>query len=313
MKCSIPLNSFETRMSKGIAVPIIGKDEFGKRKRDLPEYLQIGEAWKVFGKWMVAMGESDQEQIKIRDGMHSGHVCIVLRGIGFTLYFYELIGDYTKEQLKIFNYIRLVLDRVLVTNQVASVRLRFYLEKFYKWNGNIFPKFFNTFDNKKISEWSDQIDEEIDRWSKVRYHFKNKNNNNNIDEYWRSITKPNKKEKLWDIKGCYAELLSIFNTIKSDLPQDNIIVIDELIVRCEHGYFLGFLVEKSFKEYNEAHPNVADSHSAIRSKNYLLDRVRKFRTGREKRVAIAAKEAFGLTPEVVKKLNRMFVYKKVKI
>jgi hypothetical protein len=308
MRCSIPIKSFETRKNrKGITLPIIGKDEFGKRKRDLPEYLQLGEAWKVFGKWMVAMGESDQNEIRIRDGMHSGHVCIVLRGIGFTLYFYELIGDYTKEQLKIFNYTRLVLDRVLVTNQVASVRLRFYLEKFYKWNGNIFPKFFNTFDNKKISKWSEQIDDEIEHCSKVKYNYKNVNR----EKYWRSIVESPKKEKLWDIKGCYAELLSIFNTIKSDLPQDNIIVVDELIVRCEHGYFLGFLVEKSLEEYHEAHPNVADSHSAMRSKNYLLDRLRKFRTGRERRVTTAAKESFGLTPEVVKKLNRMFVYEKV--
>ena len=308
MRCSIPIKSFETRKnSSGITLPMIGKDEFGKKKRDLPEYLQLGEAWKVFGKWMVAIGESDQNEIKIRDGMHSGHVCIVLRGIGFTLYFYELIGDYTKEQLKTFNYTRLVLDRVLVTNQVASVRLRFYLEKFYKWNGNIFPKFFNTFDNKKISNWSDQIDDEIEQYSKVKYNYKNVDR----EKYWRSIVESPKKEKLWDIKGCYAELLSILNTIKSDLPQDNIIVIDELIVRCEHGYFLGFLVEKSLKEYHEAHPNVADSHSAIRSKNYLLNRLEKFRTGREKRVTTAAKESFGLTPEVVKKLNRMFIYEKV--
>jgi len=308
MRCSIPIKSFETRKNRsGITLPMIGKDEFGKKKRDLPEYLQLGEAWKVFGKWMVAIGESDQNEIKIRDGMHSGHVCIVLRGIGFTLYFYELIGDYTNEQLKTFNYTRLVLDRVLVTNQVASVRLRFYLEKFYKWNGNIFPKFFNTFDNKKISNWSDQIDDEIEQYSKVKYNYKNVDR----EKYWRSIVESPKKEKLWDIKGCYAELLSILNTIKSDLPQDNIIVIDELIVRCEHGYFLGFLVEKSLKEYHEAHPNVADSHSAIRSKNYLLNRLEKFRTGREKRVTTAAKESFGLTPEVVKKLNRMFIYEKV--
>ena len=308
MRCSIPIKSFETRKNRsGITLPMIGKDEFGKKKRDLPEYLQLGEAWKVFGKWMVAIGESDQNEIKIRDGMHSGHVCIVLRGIGFTLYFYELIGDYTNEQLKTFNYTRLVLDRVLVTNQVASVRLRFYLEKFYKWNGNIFPKFFNTFDNKKISNWSDQIDDEIEQYSKVKYNYKNVDR----EKHWRSIVESPKKEKLWDIKGCYAELLSILNTIKSDLPQDNIIVIDELIVRCEHGYFLGFLVEKSLKEYHEAHPNVADSHSAIRSKNYLLNRLEKFRTGREKRVTTAAKESFGLTPEVVKKLNRMFIYEKV--
>ena len=198
MRCSIPIKSFETRKNRsGITLPMIGKDEFGKKKRDLPEYLQLGEAWKVFGKWMVAIGESDQNEIKIRDGMHSGHVCIVLRGIGFTLYFYELIGDYTNEQLKTFNYTRLVLDRVLVTNQVASVRLRFYLEKFYKWNGNIFPKFFNTFDNKKISNWSDQIDDEIEQYSKVKYNYKNVDR----EKYWRSIVESPKKEKLWEERG----------------------------------------------------------------------------------------------------------------
>ena len=108
MECKIPIIKFKkTRITRsGVEIPAM----LNAKKRELPEYLQVGQAWKVFGKWLVAMGQSDQAQIEISGGLKSGHVCIVLRGIGFTFYFYELIDNYTKEQLKIFDYIRLILD-----------------------------------------------------------------------------------------------------------------------------------------------------------------------------------------------------------
>lgn len=306
MKCKIPIIKFKnTRITKqGIELPVMLDDE----KKKLPEYLQVGQAWKVFGKWLVAMGQSDQNEIEFPDGtLKSGHVCIVLRGIGFTLYFYELIDDYTEEQLKIFNYIRLVLDRVLVTNQVASIKLRFFLEKFASWKGNVFPKFFNTFNDNKIAEWSNQIDEEIEQASKIKYVYKKIGR----EKYWTSIIKPKNKKDLWDIKGCYTELLSIFNTIKSDLPQENIKIIDELITRCEHGYFLGFLLEKTIQEYERKHPNIKNSNQATRTETYLRRRLTNFRKGRESKVMLASKEAFGLSKQVKKKLKRMFEIKKI--
>lgn len=275
------------------------------KKDNLPEYLKLRQAWITFGKWMVQIGESDQNQIKIGGGGYekSGHVCIVLRGIGFTLYFYQLIDEYTKEQYKIFDNMRLLLDRVLIANQCVSYKLKFYLEK-EGWSGNIFPKFFKEYDNKEIVKWADKIDDDIDKYSNTEYVYK-KINRKKYHEY--IVTDDEVK---FDIKGCYAELLSILNTIKPTLPQNNIIIIDDLIEKCEHGYYLGFLLEKALKKYNKKYVNTDKKN--IRYKNFLEPKLQKFIKGRENRVITASKEAFGLTPEVIKRLNRMFVYKIVK-
>lgn len=134
------------------------------RKEKLPEYMRLRQAWKTFGKWMVQIGESDINQVNIgKTGYeNSGHVCIVLRGIGFTLYFYQLIDEYTEEQCEIFDVIRLLLDRVLMANQCVSYTLRHYVQR-EGWDGNLFPKFFKKYDKKEIAKWSDKIDEDIEK------------------------------------------------------------------------------------------------------------------------------------------------------
>ena len=273
------------------------------RKDELPEYLQLRQAWAVFGKWMVADGESDQNQVPIYKGYEkSGHVCIVLRGIGFTLYFYELIGTYTPEQYKIFDNMRLILDKVLITNQCVSYTLRAYVEK-EGWSGNLFPKFFKDYPSEKIAKYSDQIDSDIERFSNTPYVYKEINRK----AYHKSIISPPNPLMKFDIKGCYAELLSILNTIKSELPPENIHIIDDIIQKCEHGYFLGFLVEKALEEYRKKH-----GEGRMRHRDFLIPKLKKFTQGREKRVTTASKEAFGLTKEVARRLNRMFYYEKVK-
>ena len=280
------------------------KDLKGKKEK-LPEYLQMRQAWAIFGKWMVAEGESDQNQVKIYKGYEkSGHVCIVLRGIGFTFYFYELIGTYTPEQYKIFDNMRLILDRVLVTNQCVSFKLRYYLEQ-ENWKGNIFPRFFREYSDEKIAKYADQIDSEIEEVSNKEYVYKK----NDRKKYHRDIISPTNSKMKFDIKGCYAELLSILNTLKHTLPQDNIMIIDDLIEKCEHGYFLGFLIEKELEDFADKYPNI---NKGIRGKKYLTQKLKNFIKGREQRVMTASKEAFGLNTEVVKRLNRMFVYTEVK-
>lgn len=295
MECKIPIKEFDIRTARNdVKMPVMK----GK-KADLPSQLQIGEAWKVFGKWMVKIGESDQNEVIIpKKGLQSGHICIVLRGLGFTLYFYELIDEYTQAQYEAFDEIRLIFDRVLVTNQAASARLRYYLEKYEKWNGNVFPKFFNTFSVKKIEKWSDDIDSEITYHLNQKYEFKKRERS----KYWKSITNPNPAKLKWDVKGCYARLLSAFSTLKPTLPQENIEIIEELITRCEHGYFLGYLIEKTLDEFDEKY---GDAFS--RSPAYLMKRMKDFRVNRERKVKLASQEAFGLTKEVKKKLERMFI------
>ena len=277
-----------------------------KKKKNLPIEFQTGEAWKVFGKWIVDVNESDQYNIETSSyGIQSGHICIVLRGLGFSLYFYELIDDYTKEQYDAFDYIRLLLDRVLVTNQAASYKLRFYLEKFYNWEGEIFPRFFTDFPHDIIAEWSEEIDNEIDEWSKKKFEFEK------IDrgKYIESITDPSSIDLLWDIKGCYGMLLSVLNTIKPTLPDnENIEIINDFISKCEHGYFLGFLIERTIKQHENEYKMY---DKGIRGKDYLKNKVNKFRKEREKKVILATKEAFQLTEEVKKKLRRMFVLEKI--
>lgn len=299
MECKLPIIAdIEVKKKRGrTRAHLMGE------KKNLPAKLQIGEAWKVFGKWMVAIGESDQNEVEIpMHGIKSGHICIVLRGLGFTLYFYELIDDYTIEQMQAFKHIRLLLDRVLVTNQAASARLRYFLEHIEKWKGNIFPKFFNTFDQKKIAEWSDEIDEGIEKWSNTEFKFQNLNR----EKYISAICNPTPESLKWDVKGCYEQLLSALNTIKPTLPEENIQIIDELITRCEHGYFLGFLLDRTIREYEKKHPKMAESKASIRSTTFLRRKVNNYRKTREEKVKIASKEAFGLTKEVKKKLNRMF-------
>jgi hypothetical protein len=99
----------------------------------------------------------------------------------------------------------------------------------------------------------------------------------------------------------------MLNTLKCTLPEENIQIIDELITRCEHGYFLGYLVEKTIMEFENKHP----TNEGIRSNKYLMKRMESFRKNREKKVMLASKEAFDLTDEVKEKLNRMFLFEKV--
>lgn len=306
MECKLPIKDFEIRIDRRgrKKAKIMGK------KENLPDELQIGEAWKVFGKWMVAIGESDQNEVNIPNyGTRSGHVCIVLRGLGFTLYFYELIDDYTKEQYKAFDHIRLLLDRVLVTNQAASARLRNFLEKVDKHKGVLFPNFFTNFDQKKIAEWSEDIDAEIEKWSNTPFEFQNLNRG----KYINSICNPTPESLKWDVKGCYEQLLSAFNTLRPTLPEENIQIIDELILRCEHGYFLGYLIDKTIKEYEKDHPKIGKQKAGIRTTTFLTRRVDRYRKTREKKVKLAAQEAFGLTPEVQEKLDRMFEFEEERV
>lgn len=264
---------------------------------NLPEYTQVGQAWKTFNKWM----KERKLGTKFGDGtLKSGHICIVLKGIGFTLYFYEIIDDYTEEQYQIFEHIRLLLDRVLICNQNASYRLKSYLVKYKNWKKRIFPHFFESVPKKKIISWSDQIDDEIEKWSNTKYVFRKINR----ERYWNQITTKN----LLDIKGCYAKLLSLFNTIKPDLPTENISIIEELILRCEHGYYLGFILEKTFKEFEEKYPTFEPPE---RTKTWRLEKLDKFRRGREDRVYEATKTAFGLTRPIKRKLRRLFIFKKI--
>jgi hypothetical protein len=215
-----------------------------------------------------------------------------------------LIDDYTKDQYKAFHHIRLLLDRVLVTNQAASARLRNFLEKVDKHTGTLFPNFFANFDKDKIAEWSDDIDTEIEKWSNTPFKFQRLNR----EKYVSEICNPTPEYLKWDVKGCYEQLLSAFNTLKPILPQENIEIIDELIIRCEHGYFLGYLIEKTIKEYEKKHPKVGKQKAGKRTTSFLRRKVDNYRKTREKKVKLACKEAFGLTPKVKKKLKRMFIY-----
>jgi hypothetical protein len=278
--------------------------ELKGRKDKLPEYLQLRQAWKVFGKWMVAIGESDQNQVNMGGYEKSGHVCIVLRGIGFTFYFYELIGTYSPKQYKIFDYMRLIFDRILITNQCVSHKLKFYLQK-EGWKGSIFPRFFKDYPVEEIVKYSDIMDEDINEFSNVKYVYKKVDRK----KYHNDIISPADPKMKFDIKGCYAELLSILNTIKPTLPQDNIMIVDDLIGKCEHGYYLGFLLEKALDGYAKTYPNTERSN--VRGRDFLQPKLKNFIKGREDRVTTASKEAFGLTPEVIKRLNRMFIYREV--
>ena len=95
----------------------------------------------------------------------------------------------------------------------------------------------------------------------------------------------------------------IFNTIKPDLPEDNIMIINDIIEKCEHGYFLGYLLYKAMEKYAKKYPE----NEGIRSKKYMTKRLNSFIKGREEMVLNATKETFGLDDKIVKKLNRMFV------
>jgi hypothetical protein len=260
---------------------------------------------KIWEPWMIAIEESDINDEKISKLENkSKHICTVLKKIGFTLYLYELIDDYKEEHYIAFKNIRLLLDKVLVTNQVASRKLRFFLQKYENWKGDIFPQFFKKYDQIKIAEWSEQIDSEIEEWSNKKFEFKKMNRK----EYWVKITNPKNKNELWNIKGCYAQLLSALNTIKSELPQVNITIIDDIINRCEYGYFLGFLVEKKIQQFEKRHPKMKNNSGATRDQQYLLNRLKKFSTGRERRVYESSKKVFGLTPIVKEKLRRIFEF-----
>jgi hypothetical protein len=259
------------------------------------EEKNIGSVWKIFNNLMC---NSDGYKAEIYQ--NRGHICEVLKGIGFTFYFYELIDNYTEEQLEIFNYVRLVLDKVLACNQYASRILRFILNS-EGWSGAIFPRFFNEFDQRKIAEYSNQIEKEIEKLSNTEFIF----NKIERDDYWNIILE--NKQGLLDVKGCYGELLSIFNTLKPSLPQENISIMDDLISRCEHGYFLGFLLEKTFnKKKNKI------KHAPKRSKSYLKKRLINFRKGREKRVLLASREIFKPSDILDKKLERIFEFERIK-
>ena len=266
---------------------------------ELDEFSRIGQAWKTFSKLMKEK-ELEKElgkKIGVGDGtLKSGHICVVLKGIGFALYFYELIDEYTEEQLRIFEHIRLILDKILMRNQNASQELSHYLRRYLSWRGEVFPKFFGEIDREKILSWSDQIDKEIEEWSNIEYEYEEMDR----EELWREIITSNSK----DIKECYGELLSILNTIKPDLPKENISMIEELILRCEHGYYLGFQLERVFEEYKEKHPAFVPKR---RTKNWRKEKLYKFRYGREQRILEASTIAFGMSEELKEKLRRMFV------
>jgi hypothetical protein len=260
------------------------------------EEKNIGSVWKIFNNLMGNQGKYRDEIYQNR-----GHICEVLKGIGFTFYFYELIDYYTEEQLEIFNHIRLVLDKVLACNQFSSRILKFILHS-SGWLGDIFPRFFNEFDQKEIAKWSYQIEKEIEKASNMKFVY----NKIERDDYWDIILNPKDEFDLLDIKGCYGELLSIFNTLKPNLPKENISIIDDLISRCEHGYFLGFLLEKTFKKYKQK-----VEKSPKRSKGYLRKRLMDFRKGREQRVLLASKEIFEPCDILDKKLKKIFEFEKV--
>jgi hypothetical protein len=297
MECKLNYNFYKTRKtSENVEVPDIDGYKPGS-----DEYSLHSHVWKDFGKWIVAMEKDDE---KVSDwGKEHKHICHVLKSIGFTIYFFELIGDYTEEQYKAFSHIRLILDRILVTNQIAIKKLKFLSG----YSGAIFPKFFNEFPQKKISAWSEEIENEIEKWSNEKFEFKDLDRK----KYWNQITGGKEKSRR-DVKGCYAMLLSALNTLKPDLPQENIAIIDDLIMRCEHGYFLGFLLERTLDDYEKKQPKKAKSPEATRSKDYILNRLTSFRKGREKRVLFVTKKIFEFDDNAKTKLRRMFDLVKIR-
>jgi len=305
MECKLNYKFYKTRRtSENVKVPDIDGYIPGSNEYSLHSHI-----WKDFGKWIVALDEeNEKENVKVSNwGKEHKHICVVLKSIGFTIYFFELIDDYTEEQYNAFNHIRLILDRILVTNQIASKKLKFFLEKEGKFEGRVFPHFFKNFPQEEIAKYSGQIENEIEEWSNKKFEFKN------LDriKYWNKITGGEEKNRR-DIKGCYAQLLSALNTLKPDLPKENIMIIDDVIERCEHGYFLGFLLEKTLDDYEKKYPKMKNANDATRTKQYMIKRLTKFRKGREKRVLFVTKKIFEFDDNAKTKLRRMFDLVKIK-
>ena len=269
-----------------------------KRVRDWDEKenknINYGAAWSVFGKWIA--GHPDKTDIVRTENKElkgTGHICIVLRGSFFTLYYYELTSDLTEEQRKIFEQMRIVFDKILIANQ-AVIEI---LDK-SKWKSigmtgqGIFPAFFNKYDPKLIAEYSDYIEEEINMWKNEKYVYKNIDRDQEIKRFLNS-------REFYKIKDQYGQLLSMLVTLKPTLPEKNMNIIDTIIERCEYGYFLGYLTEKKIKKPGK--PN----------KKFLQEKVNKYRKGRENKVKQASYKAFGSTEKVKRRLERMFIYEKI--
>jgi hypothetical protein len=296
MECKLPIKGYnETFKSRqNIEIPVIDNIP-----TDTKAYSHISETWKQFGKWLVVIEESKEKVSK--GGLNHNHVCVVLKSVGFTFYFYELIDNYTEDQLDAFRYLRLLLDGVLVANQVSGGKLKYYLQQTRNWQGEVFPRFLRQFPENKIARWSDKIDAEIEEWSNKKFDLSKVRDIKRRD-YWNKIAKPNN----YNIKGYYGEILSVFNTLKPDLPQENIMIIDDMIERFEHGYHLGYLTDRSIKDFTKKLGSKAG-----KSKSFLMDKLKKFRIGREDRIIKASKQAFEWNDDVRRKLNRMFEFKKV--
>jgi hypothetical protein len=256
--------------------------------------INYGSAWSVFGKWIA--GHPDRTDImRVKHGplKGTGHICIVLRGSFFTLYYYEIVNDLTPEQSNIFEEMRLTFDKILIANQsvIEIIRNNTDLESQSK---GIFPQYFNDYDAKVIAEHSDRIDEEIEMWNEKKYVYKKTNRNKELKRYVNS-------KEVWDIKDRYGELLSMLNTIKPSLPDKSMSIIDTIMERCEYGYHLGYLTRLDLEKIKNKKIGA----------DRLLERANKYRKGRESKIKQASAKAFGLTPEVKGKLKRMFIYEGV--
>lgn len=260
--------------------------------------IDYGSAWSVFGKWIA--GHPDRTDVyrkKVGPLKGTGHICIVLRGSFFTLYYYEIVNDLTPEQSNIFEEMRLTFDKILIANQsvIEILKNNTNLKSQGMTGKGVFPQFFNNYDSKVIAEHSDKIDEEIEKWNEKKYFYKTTNRNKELKRFANS-------KEVWDIKDRYGELLSMLNTIKPSLPQDKSInIINTIVERCEYGYHLGYLTRLELEKMGNK--KVGASR--------LTEKANKYRRGRESRIKQASAKAFGLTPEIKEKLRRMFIYEKI--
>jgi hypothetical protein len=269
-------------------------EDWGKNENKNIDY---GSAWSVFGLWIA--GHPDRTDVyrkTVGPLKGTGHICIVLRGSFFTLYYYEIVNNLTPEQSNVFEEMRLTFDKILIANQsvIEIFKNNTNLKSKGMTGAGVFPQFFNDYDAKVIAEHSDRIDEEILEWNEKKYIYKKTNRDKELERFANS-------KKVWDIKDVYGELLSMLNTIKPGLPDESMNIIDTIMERCEYGYHLGYLTRLELEKMKNKKVGASK----------MIEKANKYRRGRESKIKQASAKAFGLTPEVKEKLRRMFIYENI--
>lgn len=262
--------------------------------------IDYGAAWSVFGKWIKGAPEkTDIVRAKSNKALKgTGHICIVLRGTFFTIYYYELTTKLNEDQRKIFEEMRIMFDKVLMANQaVIEILSKKSNKRLVGMTGQgIFPEFFNKYDPQVIIEHSDKIEAEIEEWSNKKYEYRKTRRSVELERF-------SKSKRVTSIKRQYGQLLSMLNTLRPTLPDvKNMNIIDTIIERCEYGYHLGYLVDLKLRDIKDRNIN----------RKGLITKANKYREGRETKVKKAALKAFERTPKLIRRLNRMFVFEKVK-